>query len=109
CADFYRDVVSRDHVLGRDVERHDAQIDPHRTLEDRDDENNPRPAEGGEPPEAKDHCALVLVEHLESAQQDYYADHDDYSDCRSHRSPLPSPFFNFSLFNSSMNATAPGT
>ena len=39
-ADLDRDVVARDDVLRRDVEGHRAQIDAHRALEDRDDEDN---------------------------------------------------------------------
>jgi regulator of protease activity HflC (stomatin/prohibitin superfamily) len=54
-------LAQRDKLNARIQEIVDAQIDPHRALEDRDDENDSRPAEGGEPAEAKDHCALVLV------------------------------------------------
>ena len=69
-ADFHRHVVAGDDVLRRNVQRHRPQIDSRHPLEHRDNESHARPAIRREPAEAKDHAALVLVEHLEPAQDE---------------------------------------
>jgi len=84
-ADLDRDIVARDDVLRRDVERHRAQVDAHRALQNRDDEDYSRAAKRIEASEPEHHCALIFVEHLEAAQQHDRGDHDYYAHSDHHR------------------------
>src|SRR5208337_4563071 len=89
-ADLDRHVVLGDDVLRRDVERHGAKINSRHPLEYGNHENHARPAIRSETPESKNDAALVFVEDLEPAQNENYADEDDYPGSARHRdSPSP--------------------
>ena len=60
-----RYVVTRDHVLGRDVEHDHAQVDLDHLLDQRDQDDQAGPLDAREAPEGEHHAALVLVQYLE--------------------------------------------
>ncbi len=64
--DAHRDVVLRDHLLRRDVERHRPQVDLHHPVDERDEEEEARALRLGEQPaEPEDDAALVLARDLD--------------------------------------------
>ena len=78
--DAHGDVVLRDDLLRRDVERHRAQVDPDHPVDERDDQEDARPLGlREESPEAEDHAALVLARdlHREEREQEQEREDDD--------------------------------
>ena len=68
--DFQRDVVARDDVLRRHLERLLPQRHAHDAVDRREDEEETRPLRlGQQPPEPENHAALVLGKDLDRAQQ----------------------------------------
>ena len=63
--DTRRNVVLRDHFLGRDVECDRAQVDLDDPVDDRNQERDAWAFRFEEAPEAEDHAALVLTEDSE--------------------------------------------
>ena len=63
------DVVARDHLPGRDRERHGAQVDAHHPVGERDQHDEPRPLDGQQPAEPEDDGALVLAHDLDVEQR----------------------------------------
>ena len=89
-ADLDGHVVLGDHVLRRDVQRNGPQIDSLHPLEHGDHEDHARPAIRSEAAETEDYAALVLVEDIETAQNENCNDEDDYAySARHHDSPSP--------------------
>ncbi len=75
--DRRRHVVACHHLLTLDVDRHDAQIDPHHAVHDRDEEDQSRPFGSGQFPEAKDNAAFVLAQNANHLRQDDDGENDD--------------------------------
>ena len=71
---FYRDVVPRDHILGRHVHCHRAQIHADHFFDDGDNISDARPARRNHAPEAKDHGSIVFFKNLDAADQKYRGD-----------------------------------
>src|SRR4029077_13142458 len=61
-----RDIVARDDVLNRHGKDTHPQIDPHRGLEQWDDEDEAGSFDPGEPAEGEDHIAFVLAQHRDA-------------------------------------------
>ena len=59
---LHRDVVAGDHVLGRHLVHHDAQIDAHHLLNERHQQEEPRALGAGVAAEREDDPALVLAQ-----------------------------------------------
>ena len=72
-----RDVVAGDHVLLGHVEHDDAQVHPAHSLDDRPDQDQARALDAGEASEREHHGALVLVQHVERAEQEDGEQNDD--------------------------------
>ena len=60
--DLDRDVVARDHVLGRHVHHDDAQVDAHHLLDAGDEDDQARALDLPEAAELEHHAALVLAQ-----------------------------------------------
>src|SRR5579884_1820666 len=60
--DLDRDVVARDHVLARHVVHDGAQVDAHHLLDDRDHQDEARPAHAGKAAEREHHGTLVFAQ-----------------------------------------------
>src|SRR5581483_9451112 len=74
----HRHVVLRDHLLRRDVQRDRAQVDAHHPVDDRDQEDQPRPLRLREQPaEPEDDSALVLAQHLDRRDRVQHEEEDD--------------------------------
>src|SRR5262249_2107556 len=74
---FDRHVVAGDHVLGRYVERHRAQIHAHRALDHGDDQHKPRPTRSHQPPEAEHYDPLILVDDVDRHPQEDECQHGE--------------------------------
>src|SRR5581483_640294 len=74
-AHLHRDVVARDHVLRGHVHRHRAEVDAAHDLDEGDHDDEPGTPYADRATEPEDHPALVLLQHLEAAQDD--EQHDD--------------------------------
>jgi len=80
--DLHGDVVPGDDLLRRDVQRHGPQVDLHGLVDEGDEDEEPRPLDADQAPEAEHHAALVLPGHLHRGEQedqpdDEQDDHDD--------------------------------
>ncbi len=76
-----RDVVLRDHLLRRHVERDGAEIDLRHLIDERDDQEQARALGNREQPtQSEDHAALVLPRDLDGQEQEQHDDHDDCCD-----------------------------
>src|SRR5712692_5193755 len=84
-ADLDRNVVARDYVLRRDLQRHRAQVDSHLGFENWDYEDYTRPAIGHQPSEPENHRPLIFLQDLESAQEKKHADCDQHADSYWHK------------------------
>ena len=74
------DVVARDDVLRRHVERHRAQRDAHHAVDRGDEQDEPRALGVDHPAEPEDHRALVLAQHADrrgGQGEAHGQDHDD--------------------------------
>ena len=78
--DLHRNVVARDHVLGRHVEDDDAQVDLDHLLDSREQDDEARALDALETTEEEDHAALVLLQDLENVVGQYDQERDDDSD-----------------------------
>src|SRR5207244_2467005 len=104
-ADLDRDVVARDHVLRRHVERDRLHAHLHHLLDERREQHEPRPvalpARVHQRPrrasEPEDHRALVFPEHAhERADEEDHGEQHDQQDQRfdaDHQAPPVLPFF----------------
>ncbi len=80
-----RHVVLRDHFLRRDVQRDRAQVDLDHPVDDRDQQEEPRPLRRRQQAaEPEDDAALVLARDLDRAQREDHDEEDDdrEDDCR---------------------------
>ena len=79
---LHRNVVARDHILGRNVERDQAKTHLHHAVDGTEDENEARPLRvGQEFPQAKNDASLVLVENLDPVEEE---------DCEKNKTNKPS-------------------
>ena len=60
--DLDRDVIARDHVLGRHLVDHHAQVDAHHLLNERHEQKETRPLGAGVAPEREHDAALVFAQ-----------------------------------------------
>ena len=75
-------VVLRDHLLRRDVQRDGPQIDLDHAVDDRDQQEDSRALRvRQEPAQAEDHATLVLARDLDRREEDQQDD-DEYDDDR---------------------------
>src|SRR5262249_25491014 len=79
--DLDRDVVPGDHVLGWHVHRDGPEAHLDHLVDERDQEDDPRPLGADEPAEPEDDTPLVLAEHLDRREQEI-EDADDARDQR---------------------------
>jgi hypothetical protein len=68
--DLHRHVVARDHILGRDLDHLDAQIDAHHLLEERNQKNEARSPDALEAAEGKDDGPLILTQNLHARRDE---------------------------------------
>src|SRR5271166_1010358 len=61
---LHRDVVVRDHVLGRYLDDLDAQVDPHHFLDEGDQQHKARSFDPLKAPQGKDHRSLIFAQDL---------------------------------------------
>ncbi len=75
--DLHRDVVTGDHILLRNVQHDDAQIDFAHLLDERKDQDDSRALDTCEAPQGKHDAALVFVQDLDGAEHEDGNDDDD--------------------------------
>ncbi len=84
--DLHRDIVAGDHVLGRDLDDPDAQVDPHHFLEEgrqQDQAGAPYPLEASQ---GEDHAPLIFAQDPDRRSGDDDGDeHDDRHEIGEHR------------------------
>ena len=75
--DRRRHVVAGHHLLALDVDRHDAHVDPHHPVHDRDEEDQSRPFGAGQFAEAKDNASFVFAQNPHHLREDDDSENDD--------------------------------
>ena len=73
--DLHRDIVARDHVLARDFDHFDAQVDADHLLDERQQQHQPRPLDPLETAEREHDRALVFPEDAHRSREQH--DEDD--------------------------------
>src|SRR5262245_20332302 len=77
CVHFYRDVVPGDDVLGGDVVDDGPEGHPHHPVDDRDQEEEPRPVVlGPEAPQPEHDATLVLRQDLDRVDEQEQEDQE---------------------------------
>jgi hypothetical protein len=56
---------------------HRAQIGPHHLLDERDQQNQPRPLDAGEAAQREHHAALIFAQDLDRGREEDQSDQDD--------------------------------
>src|SRR4249919_761351 len=68
--DLHRDVVARDHILGRHIHDDGAQVDTHHLLHDGNQQDQARSLHLPESPQLEHHAAFVLAQDLDRTEED---------------------------------------
>src|SRR4249919_1090250 len=68
--DLHRDVVARDHILGRHIHDDGAQVDTHHLLHDGNQQDQARPLHLPESPQLEHHAAFVFAQDLDRTEED---------------------------------------
>src|SRR5262249_60510266 len=74
---FDGDVVARDHILLRHAEHDDPQVHLAHALHDRIDEHQARSLDAPEASQREHHGALVLVQHVDGAEEQHDDEYED--------------------------------
>src|SRR5258707_5843273 len=74
--DLDRDIVARDHVLGRHVLHNNPQISLHHLLHERNQDDETRALHSGEATQCEDDAALIFPQDANRRREKH--DHDDY-------------------------------
>ena len=69
-ADFHRDIVPGDHILGGDIHDDCPQVDANHLLNARDDDDQAGPLDLPETAKQEDDAALVLAQNLDRAEDE---------------------------------------
>ena len=82
CVHLDRDVVTRDHVLGRHVEHDHAQVDLDHALHEWHEQDQARALHAREAAEREDHAALIFIQDLEDLRGNDDQQHHADGQCR---------------------------
>ena len=78
--DFHRDVVTRDHVLGRYLDDLDAQVHAHHFLDEGDQQHKAGPLDLLKAAKREDHGALVFPQYPDADRDQIDSDDQDKGD-----------------------------